>query len=109
MPLAPPLPAHTPAEDTAQGEITLREIAKATGKGYSALQSRRVREGWPSRTDPRLDDGNRAANRRLYRIADLPADIRAALEPRRRRAPGRRPAARQMPPRHRRKFLDLRA
>jgi len=88
--------------------MTLREIAKATGKGYSALQSRRVREGWPSRTDPRLDDGNRAANRRLYRIADLPADIRADIESRRaRRRPPPAPAH-KTPPRKRRKFLELR-
>ena len=108
MPLAPPRPIPDPDPR----EVTLRQIQRATGKNYSALQSRRVRESWASRPDPRLDDGNRASNRRLYRVADLPADIREALESSRilrRLPPARQPAPRQAPPRKRREFLDLRS
>ena len=110
MPIAPRRLDIPPSPDPAPPqEVTLRQIQRATGKNYSALGSRARREGWPSRADSRLDDGNRASNRRLYRIADLPADIRSTLESKRaRRQPPPAPLpSPPPPPRRRREFLDL--
>ena len=91
-------------------EVTLRQIQQATGKTYTALASRARREGWPSRPDPRRDDGNRAGTRRLYQIDALPPDIRStvrAKQGRRRPLPPAPPAAPRIPARKPRKFLDL--
>lgn len=91
-------------------ELTLRQIQRATGKTYTALASRTRREGWPSRPDPRQDDGNRAGTRRLYRVAELPPDIRSAVQARqgrRRPLPPPSPAGERTPPRKPRKFLEL--
>lgn len=111
MPLAPPRSQIPPAaRAAAAGEVTLRHIQEATGKTYTALAGRARREGWPSRPDPRLDGGNRNGTRRLYRVADIPADLRAPVESRlaaRGHAAPAPPHGVRIPPRKRRKFLEL--
>ena len=56
-------------------EVTAVQVAAALGRHVRSARRRAVREGWPYREVP----GGRYP-RRLYPVAALPADIRAALE-----------------------------
>ncbi|MYK11281.1 MAG: hypothetical protein F4041_16770 [Acidobacteriia bacterium] len=61
-----------------KAEVTMREIARATGRSPRALRRRQDAESWPYRLEP----GASRYPLRLYPVSALPAEIRAAVEAR---------------------------
>ncbi len=66
--------AAQPEAKPERGAFGVREIATAMRISRQAVQQRAARRGWPW-----FESGARGAKRRLYRFADLPADVRQAL------------------------------
>ena len=60
--------------DAVRGEATMREIATALRAVRRTIYRRAASEGWPYR-----EQRVRGGRRRLYPVASLPADVRAAL------------------------------
>ena len=87
---------------------TVRRIAAALGINVTSVHRRARREGWQPDRVLSLAGQAGAHWTAVYLVADLPREIRAALKPPRRTAPGT-PASHgiKASPRRRREFLKL--
>lgn len=84
-------------------EIALREAALRTGRGVRELYRQAGREGWRWR-DADLGELHDMAYTRLFRVEDMPEELRAEL------CPEPPPAADhgvRVQPRKRREFMEL--